>query len=140
MAGSSCVSCHGRINPLGYAFENFDTLGRLRTVESVFDSSNNLIGQVPVSTQAESADLGVQMVRFSSSMDLSEQIGMSDKAILCFAKHLKSFEARRPATASDNCHMNEVVNALYGVGQTQGSVKSAIKNFIMSNQFQQWNF
>lgn len=140
VAGSSCVTCHGRINPLGYAFEGFDSLGRSRSVESVYDSSNMLIGQVPVSTQAETADLAVQSVRYSNSTELAAEIGRSDRAMLCFAKHLKSFESRRPANISDNCHMNEIVRSLHGTNQNQGTVKSAIKNFILSDQFKHWNF
>jgi hypothetical protein len=140
VAGSSCVSCHSRINPLGYAFEGFDTLGRLRTVESIYNSSNVIVGQVPVATQAESADLGVRPVPYSNSVDLATELGRSDRAMLCFAKHLKSFEARRPASASDNCHMNEFVNTLYGTNQNQGTVKSAVKRFIMSDHFKYWNY
>lgn len=139
-AGSTCINCHGRINPLGYAFESFDTLGRLRTVESVFDSSNALVGQVPVDTQASSTDLGTRTVQYSNSMDLATELGRSDRAMLCFAKHLKSFESRRPASASDNCHMNETVNTLYGTNQGPGTVKAAVKKFIMSDQFKYWNY
>ncbi len=140
IAGSACVTCHGRINPLGYAFESFDTLGRLRSVESIYDANNTLLGQVPVATQAETSDLGIQPVRYSNSMDLADELGKSDKAMLCFAKHLKSFESRRPADASDNCHMNDIVTTLHGTNQNQGSIKSAIKNFIISEQFKQWNY
>jgi mono/diheme cytochrome c family protein len=140
MAGSACVTCHGRLNPLGYAFESFDSLGRVRSVESIYDVNNTLLGQVPVATQADSTDLGIQSVRYSNSTELANEIGRSDKAMLCFAKHLKSFEARRPADASDNCHMNDIVTTLHGANQNQGSIKSAIKNFIMSEQFKYWNF
>lgn len=140
MAGSACVSCHGRINPLGYAFESFDSLGRTRSAEAVYDSSNNLLGQVPVSTSAASMDLSVQSVSYSNSADLAREIGRSDKAMLCFAKHLKSFESRRPANISDNCHMNDAVQTMYGANQNQGTIKSAIKSFIMSDQFKHWNF
>ena len=139
-AGTSCVNCHGRINPLGYAFEGFDTLGRLRTVESIYDSSNTIIGQVPVVTQASSTDLGTRSVSYSNSMDLATELGRSDRAMLCFAKHLKSFESRRPASASDNCHMNEIVSTLYGTNQGPGTVKAAVKRFIMSDQFKYWNY
>src|SRR5690606_7659779 len=29
----SCMSCHSTINPLGFALENFDAIGRFRTAE-----------------------------------------------------------------------------------------------------------
>ena len=31
--GESCVGCHGIINPVGFALENFDAVGRWRTIE-----------------------------------------------------------------------------------------------------------
>jgi hypothetical protein len=34
-AHAQCASCHRKIDPLGLAFENFDAIGRWRTVESV---------------------------------------------------------------------------------------------------------
>lgn len=139
-AGTSCVSCHSRINPLGYAFESFDTLGRYRTVESIYDGSNTLVGQVPVVTQSSSTDLGTRSVSYSNSVDLATELGRSDRAMLCFAKHLKAFESRRPASSTDNCHLNEVVNTLYGTNQGPGTVKAAVKRFILSDQFKYWNY
>ena len=32
--GASCAGCHTLINPLGYAFENYDTMGRYRTTDN----------------------------------------------------------------------------------------------------------
>jgi len=35
----SCAECHRKIDPLGLAFENYDAIGRWRTVETVTDGS-----------------------------------------------------------------------------------------------------
>src|SRR5439155_11533197 len=31
---AACLGCHGMINPLGFALENFDGIGRYRTAEN----------------------------------------------------------------------------------------------------------
>src|SRR5690606_17046352 len=36
---NTCMTCHSQMNPLGFASENFDSLGRARSIESKFDSS-----------------------------------------------------------------------------------------------------
>ncbi|HMB73428.1 MAG TPA: DUF1592 domain-containing protein, partial [Gammaproteobacteria bacterium] len=51
-ANSSCNACHGVIDPLGFALENFDALGRWRTLEreslTAIDASGVLADGTPV--------------------------------------------------------------------------------------------
>lgn len=50
--GSACMGCHKTLlNPLGFATENFDALGRVRTHQRLFDAQGNVIGEKPVNTQ-----------------------------------------------------------------------------------------
>ena len=40
MPGTTCAGCHATlINPLGFATENFDALGRFRTEQRLFDAT-----------------------------------------------------------------------------------------------------
>ncbi len=138
--GSSCVACHSRINPLGYAFESFDSLGRVRVSERVFDGFGNEIADLPIRTVASSGELGEQTVNFSDSVDLSNQIGNSDRAMLCLARNLKRFEARTDPNNADNCQMNNALDSMYGNSQGQGSIKSAIKSLVLSDEFRFWSY
>src|SRR5206468_2263275 len=36
-ANPSCATCHARMDPLGFGFENFDAVGRWRDKDGVFD-------------------------------------------------------------------------------------------------------
>lgn len=47
-ANASCAACHNRLDPLGLTFENFDAIGRFRTLENgrPIDSSGQLPGGV----------------------------------------------------------------------------------------------
>ena len=38
-ADPNCAACHRRIDPLGLAFDNYDAIGRWRTVETVRDGT-----------------------------------------------------------------------------------------------------
>ncbi len=140
-SGTSCATCHSRINPLGYAFENFDTIGRLRSNELIYDLNEVEIGSLSVDTAAETSELNGQRTSFSNSTDLSSQLGESDRASLCFVKHLKEFESRNEVTTSDYCHMNESLNVLYGDKNTNsGSIKDVIKSFVLSQSFRTWSY
>src|SRR5205814_1672327 len=53
MPGTICVGCHGTaINPLGFATEGFDALGRFRTAQRLFDATGAETGTKPVDTMA----------------------------------------------------------------------------------------
>ena len=55
-AKPSCNSCHGVMDPLGFALENFDAIGEWRTLDryarSEIDSSGQLVDGTPVSGPA----------------------------------------------------------------------------------------
>lgn len=138
---STCIGCHTKINNLGFPFERFDTFGRLRMSEGIFDAAGNLIASVPVDTRASTNEvLFSGAVTVNDSTDLSHELAVSDKAMMCFAKHLKQFESRLPVSSEANCQMNAALGTLYGKNGTQGSIADAIKAFVSSPDFRKWNF
>ena len=51
MPGSICAGCHTlAINPLGFATEGFDALGRFRTAQRLFDAAGVETGTKAVNT------------------------------------------------------------------------------------------
>jgi hypothetical protein len=68
---STCAACHGRMDPLGFGLENYDAIGRWRTMDGKFpvDSSGTLPGGKTFSTPAEMrALLAAQMPQFSRTL------------------------------------------------------------------------
>ena len=140
--GTSCASCHSQMNPYGFALEGFDTLGRKRPVESIFNTSTGqILGTVPVDTRTS---VTINHTGASTSVidmnDMSASLASSDKAIMCFTKHLKSFDSRKEVSSQDFCHMNEALNVLYGVNGNQGTVYDAIYAYVSSNAFRTWKY
>ena len=139
---TSCNACHSRMNPYGFALEGFDSLGRKRTVESIFNTATGqLLGSVPVDT---STSIKINALGSTTNVvdvkDVSAGLASSDMAMMCFAKHLKSFDSRQPAAAEDACHMNETLNVLYGVNENQGTVYDAIIAYVSSKAFRTWKY
>jgi len=139
---SSCVACHSRINHLGYPYEHFDSIGRFRTVERIFTSNTGPhVATLPVDTQSLSPDLRPSMPTvISDSVALGTELGNNDKAMMCFVKAIKNFEAKVTPTAADNCQMNESLSVLYGTNGSQGSIRQAIRSLILSQDFRLWSY
>ncbi len=103
-----CASCHSRIDPLGFALENYDVLGRWRTTDA---------GQ-PIDAQGEMPD----GTSFDGPKDLKRAL-MDRKDLLI--RHLTSkmlgYALGRGLTVQDSCTVDEIVTQLekenYG-GQT----------------------
>ncbi|WP_413288409.1 DUF1588 domain-containing protein [Bdellovibrio sp. HCB337] len=138
VAGSSCAQCHGKFNSFGYAFENFDSFGRFRTMETIYNGSQ-AVKQLAVDTSVTTSEITGSSVSVSNSRQMASELGNSDRAMMCFVKHLKRFEARIPADASANCQMNQSLKTMYGDNVTQGSVVGAIKSLVLSPEFRRWN-
>lgn len=52
----ACSSCHGLMDPLGFAFENFDAVGRYRTVDRFAGASIDATGVLPDGTPITGLD------------------------------------------------------------------------------------
>jgi len=100
-------SCHGEIiNPVGFAFENFDGLGRTRTTDN---------GQ-PVDTTGTYPFIeGDQS--FSGASELMQEMATGAQAHQCWAKKMASYALERDLVEADR----PLVEALGAVSQASGS-------------------
>jgi hypothetical protein len=75
---ASCAQCHSLIDPLGFSFEQFDSMGALRTEENgkLVDSS----GEVAINHDFDGA--------YGSSTELATALATSADVRECFARHV----------------------------------------------------
>ncbi len=71
---SECAACHDRINPPGFAFENYDSLGVWRAEDN---------GQV-VDASGSVALSGGETIAFSDGVDLARQLSTSAQVRSCY--------------------------------------------------------
>ncbi len=108
----ACNACHARINPVGFLFERFDALGRIRTEERVFDLEGNLIATHPIKTEAvPSIEAGDNAV-VADSAGFRNIVAKSDKARACFARKVYEFTRLREAGPEDEFYLNELSTKL----------------------------
>jgi mono/diheme cytochrome c family protein len=123
----NCAGCHRRIDPLGLAFEQFDAIGRFRTVEEVRDGSgaNPAVdpgGELPDGRRFADAD-GLKALMVD---DL-------DRFASALAGKLATYALRRGMTIEDR-------NALAGIvarSKRQGyGLASLVEALVLSDLFQ----
>jgi hypothetical protein len=86
-----CQGCHSMIDPIGFAFEEFDEGGRVRSMESNNGHPVDASGAV---------SLAGETFEFENAADFLTQVAASDLAQICIAKKTTryAFATRNPAT------------------------------------------
>ncbi len=85
----NCMSCHAIINPLGFALERFDAIGRFRTAEN--GSPINAAGSYESKTG--------ETAKFTGARDLARFVAQSDEAQSAFVEKFFQFQVKQPIRA-----------------------------------------
>jgi hypothetical protein len=127
MRGTVCTGCHATLlNPLGFATEGFDALGRYRTEQRFFDAAGNAAGSKPVDTNSVPHVLGASESRAAGPADLMQQIISSGKVEACLSRNFFRYTfARWENAASDGCALESMRQALAQGGSVVDLVMAA---------------
>jgi hypothetical protein len=110
-----CAGCHAvQINPLGFATENFDALGRVRAEQTLFDEeTGTVLGALPVDTSSvPRVDEGDETVS-AGAADLVRLMLESPKPHACFARQYFRFTfGRVEDIQKDGCELEPIQEAL----------------------------
>jgi hypothetical protein len=100
--GTACAGCHKSvINPLGFASENFDSLGRERQQQTFFDATGKVTGMKAVDTTSVPAVVAGDATMSSGLGDLTTLVVKSGKVETCAATRFFRFAFRRLETDGD---------------------------------------
>jgi hypothetical protein len=116
---SSCIGCHSVINPIGFSLEAFDSIGRFRTSESIFDSSQKLVNTLPIDPTGIVSIDGTQR-NVENGIAMSVQIAGSYQGPSCFIEQFDQFVTGDAPAASDGCKLLRMEQAL---NATDGSIE-----------------
>jgi hypothetical protein len=88
-----CAACHQMFDPMGFAFEHYDAIGRYRTEENgtPVDSSGAIVG-------TQNADGPV-----TDAIELSTRLVASPEVHACFARQAYRFTVGRKETEAEAC-------------------------------------
>ncbi len=112
-----CQACHSRINPVGFLFENYDTVGKYRTVDDNGQPVNSAttIVQAQTSTGAEDTTLNVptpNAVQFVKN--LAADSGVTTH---CMVNQLYRYALKRIETDADQQTLAGLASTYTGADQ-----------------------
>jgi len=129
MPNSICAGCHAAvINPLGFATESFDSLGRFRTEQRLFDDTGKETGAKAVDTTTIPEVVTGDMTEVSGPAELMALIQSSGKVEACLARNFFRFTyARWDDPAKDGCALEPVRQALTAGGKLQDLLSATVR-------------
>lgn len=94
----SCASCHNLIDPLGFAFENYDALGQWRNLDVDGQLVDNL-GQFQ------------DGMTFAGVVEMSALLASGEQYSNCVATKLMTYALGRALTSDDRCVVEAIAEA-----------------------------
>jgi hypothetical protein len=98
--GGVCAGCHNVIDPMGFAFENYDAVGAYRTMEE---------GKPVNATGSISLPSGE--IKFKDAVDLTTQLAKAPEVQECVAKHWMRYLLRREEMPEEKGSVNGLMKA-----------------------------
>ena len=83
---TACMSCHVTINPLGFALENFDAVGRFRTTDA----------NKPIDPASDYITSDGDTVKLTGPRDLAKHVAESEDARRGFVKQMFHYMVKQP--------------------------------------------
>ncbi len=120
VSNASCAVCHVRIDPFGFAFENYDAIGRLRAKD----------GGLPVDAKARLKD-GTE---FEGIDGLRTYLLTKKKDVIVrlFSRKLLGYALGRQTTLSDTSLIDAMVQEM---NKHDGRISAAVLTIVRSPQF-----
>jgi hypothetical protein len=119
----SCSGCHKLMDPIGFAFENYDSLGRYRTVD----------GQEPVDPSGELFSTAEIDGKFTGVAELGQKLAESETVRQCMARQWFRFALQRFEQPVDDCSMQGLLDSFEAAGADLNTLPQAI---VLSDAFQ----
>jgi len=114
-----CAGCHSRIDPIGFALENYDALGQWRTEDSAKPIDNT--GELPDGTKFAGADeLRAMLMQHK------------DLFVHNLTNRMLGYALGRGLTRQDSCTVDSIVNQ---IAKEEYKSQSLILAIVMSKPF-----
>ncbi len=110
-----CIGCHGSFSDIGFVMESFDSLGRYRTTEKVYDEQTGAeLAALPIDTSALVRITPDDTTVASGPADLNLRLVQSQKVEACLAQHYFKYATRRAAedASTDACVVQDLSASL----------------------------
>ena len=112
----TCSGCHQLLDPIGFGFENFNTVGRYRTQD----------GGKPVDASGNVAGTRDMDGPFNGVVELGKKLAASGEVKECVTRQWFRYALNRFEQPVDGCSMKSVLDSFDAAGQDLSSLPQAI--------------
>lgn len=134
--GTACATCHQYFMPIGFAFDNFDTVGKYRAQENGknLDTSGYIAESASIDpkTGLIADPLHSTQVQFSDFASFADTIAKDPEVQECFAEKLYTFASGRADVANNECEMGQVQTDFMSSGT---NILTAFAKYVQSPSF-----
>jgi hypothetical protein len=117
-----CRSCHSTMDPIGFAFENYDAVGAYQTVDA---------GK-PVDASGEVTGVAGGSVRFANALELGKLLAELPEVQRCMLGRLADYGLGVHGSAEDACRMDAVEKRFVA---SNGNLHEAVVALVTSDDF-----
>jgi hypothetical protein len=119
-----CMGCHGKINPIGFALEGYDRMGRERAVDE-FGVQVNTKGVLMIDDATVDGEL-------EGGVALADRVWKSDSGRTCMIQQVFRFALAREEGVDDTCSF---VTLAQNFEKSGFSVKALMMDVILQDSF-----
>ncbi|WP_433933850.1 DUF1592 domain-containing protein [Sorangium cellulosum] len=130
-SSGNCVSCHATINPIGFAFEHYDALGRWQSQETGGDAAAPYTLDIDARGRLPAVGPDGEGVEVDGGVELSAALAASAAARACLTKHLFRTALRRVPVDQDLASIEAATPA----PESGGSMRDLILALTTSDAF-----
>jgi hypothetical protein len=131
---ASCASCHKKIDPLGFALENFDVIGGWRgNYRALVESKPRNRAKFSDGKPVDPADEWIGVGRFTNFVEFRELVKKrEDLVTVNLTNHLATFALGRTPGFADRQSLNEIASQ---VREKRSGLKSLVLEIVCSSVF-----
>ena len=134
----ACYEKKKKINPLGFAFENIDSIGRFRTMEKTYSFTNNaLLANHPIDVSVNDVQIVSNRTQnFTDSSQMIDSFVTDNQGPGCFVRQLhRYYNASLEDTSLDACALDKALISLKGEkgDYNMASILESLKKVIVSD-------
>lgn len=114
---AKCQGCHRRINPVGFLFENYDTLGAYTMVDDngqPVSAAGTIVGATDAKGEPEAA----VNVPTASAVELGNNLAGSAAVAQCLVKNLYRYSVKRHETTGDEASIDTLAGVYASTAQS----------------------
>lgn len=120
--GGSCKSCHEIIDGVGFAFENYDAIGKWQTEEE----------GLPIDSSAYIKDSFDADGDFANAIEMTEKLSRSEQTYQCFVEQFYRYAMARSTQEVDGCSVASLTDQMV---DNEGDFRGLLKALVRTNAF-----